>query len=389
MSVRPTGFVLGREIGRGAEKTVCMVEGNSRLVGMEVDVRTQESTVLKRIYDAQSAGVTQCGLPRVIDIGPEKNGKVVVIMERYPEDASKTVITDVVKRVQVFFGVLRGCTHLHELGFMHGDPKPQNCLVSEEGDGVLIDFGMSKRFGDSTAVVGCGSGYNLPPEFFETMEGIEPSTLCDSWGLGVIGFMVMTQDQSPRTLPWAHNMRMDRNGLGMFDVAMNYQRLTQPEIDQWVAGNLGGFLPEPVVISVRGLLSLDPTRRMQPECALRLLTTERLPRYDIPCEGMPGAAVVVLLQQYDEIIDDLAGPVVLSDSYVEARRVPTALEEIVEDLVGPVSEEAHDISTDVVSDELGEDASGIHIRYSPVMQMGSPVLHRYLRVEDGTSSEGE
>ncbi len=395
MSIRPTEFVLGREIGRGAEKTVHIVEGNSCLVGMQVDVRTKESTVLRKIYDAQRAGATQCGLPQIIDIGPEKNGKVVVIMERYPADASKTAIVDVVRRVQVFFGALRGCTHLHALGFTHGDPKPQNCLVSEEGDGVLIDFGMSKRFGDPTEAVGCGSGYNLPPEFFAHPEGLQPLPSCDSWGLGVFGFMILAQDHSPRTLPWAHDMRAGL--LGLMNIHMNYQELTQPSIDQWVGGQLGGLMPEPVLISVRGLLCLDPAQRMQPEGALHLLTTERLPRYAIPCEGMQRTAVVVLPHQCDEVIEDLAGPVVLSDSYAERANAPGSAvgaldpqEGIIEDLVGsPTEEEMQDTSNDI-SGERDMDNSGIHLTYSPVMPIGSPVLHRYSHVVEGyTSSEAE
>ena len=49
--------------------------------------------------------------------------------------------------------ILSSIKHLHELGICHRDLKPENFLFSNESANAeikLIDFGLSKRFGNSS-----------------------------------------------------------------------------------------------------------------------------------------------------------------------------------------------------------------------------------------------
>ncbi|MFO0568338.1 MAG: protein kinase [Polyangiaceae bacterium] len=42
---------------------------------------------------------------------------------------------------------LAALAHLHRIGFLHGDLKPENVLVTHAGDGTLLDLGASVRLG--------------------------------------------------------------------------------------------------------------------------------------------------------------------------------------------------------------------------------------------------
>lgn len=81
---------------------------------------------------------------------------------------------------------LRG---LHEAGVVHLDIKPQNCLVDQDGDAVLADFGLCARAHLEQGLTGafvhdsrvCTIWYR-PPEAFKDPQ--EVSTATDVWSLG-------------------------------------------------------------------------------------------------------------------------------------------------------------------------------------------------------------
>ncbi|GER46041.1 mitogen-activated protein kinase kinase kinase [Striga asiatica] len=81
--------------------------------------------------------------------------------------------------------ILRGLRHIHGLGFVHCDLKPENVLLVAENNGNLTakisDFGLSKERGTVPYV--CGTRAYLSPEakLYGTQE--EPS---DVWALGCV-----------------------------------------------------------------------------------------------------------------------------------------------------------------------------------------------------------
>jgi len=62
----------------------------------------------------------------------------------------KTFLSDILPDHQIWCitrQVLLALTYLHENNIIHGDIKPQNILVHENGTVKIADFGISKRFG--------------------------------------------------------------------------------------------------------------------------------------------------------------------------------------------------------------------------------------------------
>jgi serine/threonine protein kinase len=66
--------------------------------------------------------------------------------------------------------------HCHENGVIHRDVKPQNVMITWEGQAVLVDFGLAKLADPRdprtrTAMRGLGTPEYAPPEQYDTTEG--------------------------------------------------------------------------------------------------------------------------------------------------------------------------------------------------------------------------
>lgn len=69
---------------------------------------------------------------------------------------------------------------LHESGYIHRDLKPDNVLVSERGNMVLADFGMTTRVGQKYEEDFGTSGFTVP--FGQFKYNADPRV--DIWSLG-------------------------------------------------------------------------------------------------------------------------------------------------------------------------------------------------------------
>lgn len=87
-----------------------------------------------------------------------------------------------------------GLRHLHKLGIVYRDLKPENCLLNSAGHLVLTDFGLSKTIGSGhenddscTSIIGT-------PEYMapEILRGEEYDYAVDWWSLGCVIYDMMT-----------------------------------------------------------------------------------------------------------------------------------------------------------------------------------------------------
>ncbi|GGU42631.1 serine/threonine-protein kinase [Streptomyces lavendofoliae] len=97
--------------------------------------------------------------------------------------------------------ICEGLAHLHALGWVHGDLKPDNVLIMADGSVRLSDFGLAVELnGTHGYIPPLGTPDYLPPERWRAPLGergvqVRPST--DIWALGIMIHQVFTGGVSP------------------------------------------------------------------------------------------------------------------------------------------------------------------------------------------------
>ncbi|MEA2030232.1 MAG: serine/threonine-protein kinase [candidate division Zixibacteria bacterium] len=77
----------------------------------------------------------------------EENEKLVVVLEYIPCTTLKEILSsgsfDNAKFLNIAIPIVRGLNHAHERGIVHGNLRPSNIVIAEDGVVKLMDFGLS------------------------------------------------------------------------------------------------------------------------------------------------------------------------------------------------------------------------------------------------------
>lgn len=95
------------------------------------------------------------------------------------------------KIFQILLGISKGLEYLHNMGIMHGDIKPENIMLNDKQEPILIDFGLSRNFNVISIIKerNCsGTLIFLSPEIIDNSLYTEKA---DIWALGVIMYMML------------------------------------------------------------------------------------------------------------------------------------------------------------------------------------------------------
>ncbi len=133
----PDKFVL-RDID---DKTVvCKLPSRKEKFGMMIEDFLNEGVVLKHFNHKNIA--------KYIDHFVENNTGYIVIkhyngitMNQYVRKEGQVSITYFLKNV--FIPLLDAVRHIHKNGLIHRDIKPNNIIISDNGEPILIDFGSA------------------------------------------------------------------------------------------------------------------------------------------------------------------------------------------------------------------------------------------------------
>lgn len=175
--------MLERPLGRGATSKVSLARGPAGEVALKVAgtpgslrreielLRRVSHPNLARLCDADEAGdwlATEYA----------RNGRADTWGRGQP--------TEVL--VELAAQVADALAYLHEHGMVHGDLKPGNVLVAEDGSARLVDLGMARETLDR-AVAGGTLGFIAP----EILRGESPGPEADIYGLGVVLYHLLTR----------------------------------------------------------------------------------------------------------------------------------------------------------------------------------------------------
>jgi len=96
--------------------------------------------------------------------------------------------------LRLLLPVARGVEYAHQRGIVHRDIKPANILITESGDPMLSDFGITKLFeGDqATNLTGTGMAIGTPEYMAPEQWDGKPTAQSDLYSLGVVLYEMVT-----------------------------------------------------------------------------------------------------------------------------------------------------------------------------------------------------
>ncbi|MFF2526357.1 protein kinase domain-containing protein [Streptomyces liangshanensis] len=138
--------------------------------------------------------------------GPGLDGAIALVMDRADRSLQDVFTaaepgTPLPDAPAVLRGVASGLAHMHGGGWVHGDLKPANILLTDRGNVWLADFGLTAELDGTHAYMPpLGSLDHVPPEWWTERTG-ERGTLvrptADLWAFGVLAHQVFTSGLHP------------------------------------------------------------------------------------------------------------------------------------------------------------------------------------------------
>ena len=190
-------YLLLDTLGESVRATVYLAHSAAlnRNVALKVSqVSDNEEPQFAREYETVGA-IRHPSVVDIYDYGMH-DGREFIAMEYFPcgdlkarlqNPVTEHEALDYLQRIAAALGVV------HQQGVLHRDLKPPNIMLREDGQVVLIDFGLAKAIVNATrstaAGVLRGSPYYMSPE---QAQGEELDGRSDLYSLGVIFFEMLT-----------------------------------------------------------------------------------------------------------------------------------------------------------------------------------------------------
>lgn len=216
-------YQFERRLGEGAFASVYLVKDHAlkRSIAMKVlnqrMTRTKEARV-NFLYEAQTAAqFHHPNIAFVYEVGEIRDGQYQRhldfpsdILEKHPERIiyltmqyiQGTTLTDWMKNAEnrdeelalpVLIDIAKAMAFAHEKGVIHRDIKPDNIMITAEGQVIVTDFGIANRIeapkeSGGKNVITCTPRYASPEQLFgEDMDGRS-----DMYSFGTVAYELIT-----------------------------------------------------------------------------------------------------------------------------------------------------------------------------------------------------
>ncbi len=212
-ATQPTDQRLGpyrliEEIGSGGMGTVFLAERVDQSFDQRVAIKllrgipTRDATERMRRERQILADLSHPHIARLLDGGSTTDGQPYLVMEYVDgqplNEFCRTRNLPLGERLRLIQKVCGAVQYAHQRLVIHRDLKPANVLVRDDGEPVLLDFGIAKLLGDTSgAALQTGLPWFTPAYASpEQRNGKAVSTATDVYGLGLLLYEVLC-DSTP------------------------------------------------------------------------------------------------------------------------------------------------------------------------------------------------
>jgi non-specific serine/threonine protein kinase/serine/threonine-protein kinase len=198
-----------REIGRGGMGAVFLAARADDAFDKQVAIklvgsRTASRSIIRRFRNERQilASLEHPNIARLLDGGTTTDGQPYFVMEHVAGeqlldycDRERLTITE---RLKLFQKICSAVQHAHQNLVVHRDLKPNNILVTADGEPKLLDFGIAKLLavtpGDENLVETAPMGRAMTPAYAspEHARGETITTASDVYSLGVVLYNLLT-----------------------------------------------------------------------------------------------------------------------------------------------------------------------------------------------------
>jgi len=251
------GYRLVRKLGEGGMGVVFEATQTrlNRRVALKVisEKATEDETYLARFYrEAQSAAALNH--PNIIQVYniAEDRGQHFFSMEFVDGESARELLKRegrllVDRALAIAEGVAGALQYADQQGIIHRDIKPDNIMVTREGQVKLADLGLAKRIADNSGMTQTGAGlgtpYYMAPEQAEDARSVDHRA--DIYALGITLLHLVTGKR-----PF--------DGESAYSIIIQHREKELPS-----ARELGAEIPLGVEGLIRKMCAKDPEQRHQ------------------------------------------------------------------------------------------------------------------------------
>jgi len=202
---------LGQQIGAGSHSVLSAAQpadsvGNTRwdyvIRSIPQTADRGEAIEQLRRFNAAAAVARHPHLIAVLDSSLDGAEPFLVMPRLANRSLADVLASGTIQPLPVVLWLVRqtaeAAAALHHSGFVHGDIKPENVLLSPRGHATLIDLGFARRSGELPDGVFRGSSDFAAPELIDAAAAVSPAA--DGFALGRLLWQLLSlTDRSATT----------------------------------------------------------------------------------------------------------------------------------------------------------------------------------------------